>query len=100
MRADVLQLESQVESLQQRVDELLENLAGASRLLEQINTQFEDLPSVDDLQEYSDVAGQIAQSMASFERLWNGNDLPSIDELREYADAASEIANGPRAANR
>jgi len=98
MKTDLSQLRSEVELLDDQVDDLLEKLIRVSQSLRAINNQMKDLPLPEELADLSKEASSIVHSLESIKTLWTDNDLPSVDELRDYVNVASEISAGLRAA--
>ena len=58
--------------------------------LQAIKEAWEELPTIDDLNEYDKVLGSIAStSFDEFTAAWEG--LPSLDDVQEYSKAVGEI---------
>ena len=122
----ISQFESRFETLSGRADELIQKLSQIGQLLGEIEKRFDQLPSVDDLQEFAGALPD-ADSLKEFAEAWASasfpniedlkeycrmipsaddldgfsvewDNLPSIDEVKEYARAASDISAGLQAA--
>lgn len=84
----VAEIEQRVESLHDRVDELLKKLSQANGLIQSLATKVDELPSEDYWIDYSSRMPQ-ASGLQEFSEAWDK--LPSIVELQEYAEAAAGL---------
>lgn len=76
------ELRETVEAIEERL-EAIKELWGSA-----------DLPDMEDLRTWANLAGSVQTSLEAIRDLWGGDDLPTIDELKEYAEAAGQ-AHGP-----